>query len=457
MSTDPGGPHPPRRLGITVWRSLIILAVAITIVAFARQYEFGMVLDFFREGEPFDRFALMLFVLVFLPPLVERLRLPGLLGLILGGVLFGPDVLALGRRGGEVATFFSELGRVFLMFLAGLEVDLRSFRRFALPSIVFGLMTFAAPMAAGWALGRYFGYGEYASLLIGSLLASHTLLGFPILEQLGLVKARFSMVTIGATILTDIASLLVLAVCVSAHVSGSYSTDELWKLLFALAVYCVLVLGAIPWMGKSYLARRAGNEAAQFQFVLLAIVLCAIGAKLIDLEDIVGAFLCGVAINLTVGHGPAREKIEFLGKTLFVPAFLILIGVNLDLAGFARSLSSGLPFVLGIVSALVAAKLLAATLTALLCRFRFVEGLAMWSLSLPQLAATLAAALTAYQTKNTAGERLIDELVLNGVLVLMVVTAAIGPILTQKFGQRIRVESAEPGMSSADGAASVRA
>lgn len=422
---------------ITIGRALVTIALVITVIVFLKNWQPGMVLEFFREGHPFDRFALVMFVLVFFPPLVERFGLPGILGLILGGVLLGPHVLSIGPQSSEAGMFFSEIGRVFLMFLIGLEINLQDFRKQAVASSVFGLATFAVPMAAGVAVGLAFGYGTNASVLIGSLLASHTLLGLPILEKFGLVNARFALATIGATIFTDIASLLVLAVCLSVHISGEFSPMHLAELVFGLAVYCVLVLGAIPWVGRAFLKKHNNNEAAQFSFVMLAIVVAAIGAKLIELEDIVGAFLCGIAVNRVLDHGEARQKLEFLGKTFFVPIFFLLVGVGLDLKMFAASLTTQLPFVLAIVAALVGGKFVAAIVTQLSARYTWNEGLGMWSLSLPQLAATLAAALTAFQTRNAAGERLIDETVMSVVIVLMVLTATLGPILTQRFAKRM--------------------
>ena len=422
---------------VTLGRALIITAIVITVIAFLKNWHPGMVLEFFRAGHPFDRFALALFVLVFFPPLVERMGLPSILGLMLGGVLLGPHVLGIGGSSGDVGVFFSEVGRVFLMFLIGLEINLRDFRKQAVASSVFGLATFAVPMAAGVAVGLAFGYGTNASILIGSLLASHTLLALPVLEKFGLLNSRFALATIGATIFTDIASLLVLAVCLSVHLSGVFSPAHLAMLVFGLAVYCVLVLGAIPWIGRAYLSKHHNDEAAQFSFVMLAIVVAAIGAKLIQLEDIVGAFLCGIAVNRVLAHGQARGKLEFLGKTFFVPIFFLLVGAALDLKMFAESLSTQLPFVLAIVAALIVGKLVAAVVAQLTAHYTWNEGLGMWSLSLPQLAATLAAALTAFQTQNAAGERLIDETVMSAVIVLMVVTATLGPILTQRFAQRI--------------------
>jgi len=307
-----------------------------------------------------------------------------------------------------------------------------------MPSTLFGVATFAGPMIGGFVLGQAFGYSTNASVLIGSLLASHTLLGYPILEKLGLVRRPFTLTTIGATIFTDIASLLVLAVCLSVHQSGILDWFTLAELIGMLAVYCVFVMGAIPWFGAIYLRLRREDEIAQFHFILAVIVICAVGAKLIGLEDIIGAFLCGIAVNQVLQHGPAREKIEFLGKSLFIPGFLLFIGAQMNLTAFMRSLIERLPFVLGTIGVLCIGKFAAAAVTAWVYKYTRSEMLSMWALSLPQLAATLAATVTAHQSMNAAGERLIGEEVVNVIIVLMVLTATVGPILTERFGRNVQ-------------------
>ena len=437
-ASRPAGAPPKTFKGLTFWRVLIVISIVISLAAFIVQWQRGLVLEFFRQGRPFDRFALVLLAVVFLPRQFERLGLPGMLGLILAGLLLGPNGIALTREVGPVGHFFSEMGRVFLMFLAGLEISLSDFRRYAMPSTLFGVATFSGPMIGGFILGQAFGYSTNASVLIGSLLASHTLLGYPILVGLGLVRMPFALTTIGATIFTDIASLLVLAVCLSVHQSGILDWFSLAELIGMLAVYCVFVMGAIPWFGAIYLRLRREDEIAQFHFILAVIVICAVGAKLIGLEDIIGAFLCGIAVNQVLQHGPAREKIEFLGRGLFIPGFLLFIGAQMNPAVFMRSLIERLPFVLGMIGALCVGKFAAAAVTAWFYRYSRSETLSMWALSLPQLAATLAATVTAYNSINPAGERLVGEEVVNVIIVLMVLTATIGPILTERFGQNVQ-------------------
>ena len=289
----------------------------------------------------------------------------------------------------------------------------------------------------GAAVSRTFGFGLTSSILIGSLLASHTLLSYPIVQRLGVVKNQAVTVTIGATIFTDIAALLLLGICVSIH-SGGFSWGNLLLQLLALALYTITVLIVLDRIGKEYFHRTGNDESNQFLFVLLALFLASVGAQLINIDKIVGAFLAGLAVNDVLGEGPVKEKVEFVGGTLFIPFFFVGMGVLLDIPTFANTIQTQLPLVIGIVGGLMVAKLMAATLAKLLYRYSWQEGLTMWSLSLPQVAATLAAALAAYQTYNAMGEPLIDETVFNSVIVLMLVTAILGPLLTAKFAPKLK-------------------
>lgn len=166
------------------------------------------------------RFALAMAIIWIVPALCKKIRLPSVVGLLLAGVLFGPHGLQVGPKSHEVANFFADLGKLLLMFFAGLEIDLVQFRRTGHRSLVFGLATFSLPLALGILAGLGFGYSLLAALLLGSLLASHTLLGYPIVQRLGLTRDESVTVTVGATIFTDLASLMILAVCIPIHLSG---------------------------------------------------------------------------------------------------------------------------------------------------------------------------------------------------------------------------------------------
>ncbi|MCP5158141.1 MAG: cation:proton antiporter [Gammaproteobacteria bacterium] len=380
--------------------------------------------------------------MLLLPPLFERLRLPGIVGLLLGGVLVGPYVSAIVPPDAPAVELFASVGRVFLMFIAGLEIDMQVFNATRRRSIGFGAMTFALPLLGGIFVALFFGFGWIAALLIGSLIASHTLLGFPIVNKLGLGKSEPVAVTVGATIFTDIASLLVLAVCISIY-KGGFSLLGLGIQLAELAVFAVIILQGLPLLGRVYFHRYHKNEQALFVFTFLIVMIAAAGAHFIHLEDIVGAFLAGIAVNRLLERSPVRDQVIMIGESLFVPLFFLAIGVRLNLPVFGATLLNSLWFVVAITVALFAGKLLAVTATRWFYDYDWPATLTMWSLSLPQVAATLAAAIAAYETVNADGDRLITESVLNAVIVLMVLTAVLGPILTEHFGRRMLVENKE--------------
>ena len=387
-------------------------------------------------NNPLTDFTILLLVTLALPPLFERLNLPGLVGLLFAGVVLGQDGLAWLSGDSESIKLLSDIGKIYLMFVAGLEIDLKEFRRHRNRSLLYGCLTFLVPLLMGIAVGRGFGLGWNGSVLLGSLFASHTLLGYPIVQRLGVVRNEAVMVTIGATIFTDISALLVLAVCIAIH-SGSFSALSLVVQLVAIAVYSFVVLVGLDWAGKEYFRRTGDEQSNQFLFVLLAVFLASVGAQMINVDKIVGAFLAGLAVNDAVGEGPVKEKVEFMGSTLFIPFFFVGMGLLIDIPAFMTTLRDYFPLVLAIVGGLILSKGLAAFLAKLKLGYTWAEGLTMWSLSLPQVAATLAAAVAGYQAVNPNGDRLVSETILNAIIVLMLVTSILGPVLTAQFAPKI--------------------
>lgn len=389
-----------------------------------------MALNLLTES-PIIQFTILLTVIFTVPPIFERLRLPGLVGLLVAGVILGQNGLKLLDSNSETVSLLSDIGKVYLMFVAGLEIDLAQFRQTKNRSIVFGIFTFIVPLLAGIFVGRLFNFGWNSSVLIGSLLASHTLLAYPIVSRLGVVMNEAVTVTVGATIFTDTGALLVLAICVGIH-GGEFSTINLIALLGGLAIYSAFVLFGFDWAGKEFFRRSGDEQSNQFLFILLALFLASVGAQIIGVEKIVGAFLAGLAVNDVVGRSPVKEKIEFIGSVLFIPCFFVDMGLLINIPAFIKTLSS-IWLTLVIIAALICSKFLAALFTKLIYRYNHAEMLTMWSLSIPQVAATLAASLVAYQSLNPAGERLITEGVLNSVIVLMLVTSIMGPLITARF------------------------
>lgn len=375
--------------------------------------------------EPIVPFAILLVVILVVPTLFERLRIPGLVGLVLSGVVLGSNGWNIIRTS-EVSTInlLANIGLIYLMFVAGLEVDVEQFRRRKNRSLGYGSFTFGVPLLLGTLLGRIFGFDWNASVLIGSLFASHSLLAYPILSRLGVVNNEAVTVTIGATIFTDIGALLVLAVCVATH-AQQLNMGQLIALLGWITVYSVIVLAGFDWAGKEFFRRSGEDEGNQFIFVLLSVFLAVSGAQLIRVDKIFGAFLAGLAVNEAVGDGPVKEKVMFVGNVLFIPIFFVDIGLKLDLPAVLRNIGT-LKLTLFIVLGLIASKFIAALLAKLVYRYDWQEMLTMWSLSMPQVGATLAITLVGYRTG------LLPSSVLNSVVVLMLVTSTLGPMITSR-------------------------
>jgi len=388
----------------------------------------------FIAETPLVAFTLLLLVILIIPPIFERLRLPGLVGLLVAGICLGSDGLGVLSHESETMQLLSDIGKIYLMFVAGLEIDLAEFRKTRDRSLSFGIFTFIIPMIVGTGVGFLFDMGPNASILLGSLMASHTLLGYPIVNRLGVARTEAVTITIGATIFTDIAALLVLAICISIH-AGDFTPLSLITQLGSLALYCFVILVGFGWAGKEYFRRTGDEEGNQFLFILLVVFIAAVGAQLINIDKIVGAFLVGLAVNDVLGHSPVEEKVVFVGSTLFIPFFFVDMGLLIDFSGLMASLSTELRLTLVVVGGLIGSKLLAALATQWRYHYSWVETATMWSLSIPQVAATLAAALAGVQ----AG--LLSPSLFNAVIVLMFVTSILGPVLTAKFARNLPLPS----------------
>jgi Kef-type K+ transport system membrane component KefB len=328
------------------------------------------------------------------------------------------------------------LGKLLLMFVAGLEIDLTRFRQAQARSMIFGFITTGIPLLLGTAVGLLFGYGLIAAIVVGSLLASHTLLGSPIVARLGLNRLEPVTITVGATVLSDTLSLVVFAICVSTYESG-FSISALAVQLLEIAGFVLFVLFGLSRVGAYALKKVEAEEEAYFILIFGIMATAGILAQIIHLPGIVGAFLAGLAVNAVVHGKPAKEKLEFFGNAFFIPIFFIVTGFLIDPLVFGHSLIDNFTLVSAIIVALVAGKGIAAELAGHAFKYTPAARLTMWSLTLPQVAATLAATLVAFNTFDPVGQRLIDRRMLDVVLVLMLTTATLGPVLTQQFAPRM--------------------
>ncbi|RYD17521.1 MAG: cation:proton antiporter [Verrucomicrobiaceae bacterium] len=380
---------------------------------------------------PLTGFAIVMALVILLPRLMERIKLPGVLGFILVGVLTGPAVLGIVKEDGAVITLFAEIGKLLFMFFVGFEIDLELFRKTRNRSMVFGALTFTFPLVLGILLGRAFGYGWTASLLIGSIIASHTLLAYPILQKLGVTANPAVAVTVSGTIFTDIAAMLVLAVAISVHQTG-FSWSFLLIQLAELAVFVPLILFGLSKVARKALIRYGDRPEARVMVMLVVIAASAELASLIQLEGIVGAFLAGIALKRALRGKFAVEQLEVIAHSLFIPAFFLATGFLVNFAVMKGTLLGQPLLVLGLLAATFCGKALAAWLTGRRFGFGRAETATMASLSFPQMAATLASAVVGYQALNPKGERLLDEGFVNAVVILVIVSCVVGPILTAR-------------------------
>jgi len=391
--------------------------------------------------DPLTDFVIIMFLILLLPNIFEKFKLPGVLGLLLGGFIIGPNFIGLLIPGEGIVSFVGDVGKLMVMFFAGLEINFDEFVKSWKKSVTFGSLTFILPLIAGAGLSLALDFPFVAAILIGSLLASHTLVSLPILIKYNLVKREAAAVTVGATIFTDIAALILLSVCVSIFTVGM-SWSILGVRFIGLVIYLPLVLFGARWLATKSFKWMDKNDDNKTIMMLFIMSLTALGAEVIHLEGIVGAFVSGLAVNEIIHDGRAKHKMETLGNTLFIPMFFIVIGSLIDPMSFAAMEGAEYLFVIGLVLLLIFAKYLAAKISSLLLKYSNTEANLMWSLSIPQVAATLAAAMVAYQTKNAAGERLISKMVFDAVLVLMAVTTVLGPVLSDHFCKKLH-ESAD--------------
>ena len=378
------------------------------------------------------KFAITMLVIVGVPALARRARIPEMVALLVFGVLLGPHVLGLAEENHPIVQFFADLGRLMLMFSAGLEIDINRFRQAQTLSITFGVVTTLTPLALGTACGLAFGYRTIPSVVIGSLLASHTLLSLSIVRRLGAIGLEPIVVTLGATMVSDTLSLIIFGICVSTYTTG-FSLSGLAVQIGEVAIFVPLILIGVSRAGAWILNKLRDNEEGYFVTMLGIMAVAGLLADLIRLPDIVGAFLAGRAVNAAAESHPAKEKLEFVGTALFAPVFFLVTGFLISPIAVERTIFDNFWLVAGIIAALILGKGFAAEITGRALGYARQTRLTMAAMTLPQVAATLAATLVGYNTLNSAGVRLLDEKMFNAVLVLMVVTSILGPILTELF------------------------
>lgn len=375
-------------------------------------------------------FSLILFIILLAPIVLNRFKIPGIIGLILSGMIIGPYGLFLIQKNSAV-DLFSTIGLLYIMFIAGLELDMNEFNKHKYKSLIFGLFTFIFPISIGLPVCYYLlDYSFNSSLLIASMFATHTLIAYPIVNRLGIAKNHAVAITVGGTILTDTAVLVILAI-ISGTATGE-ATSGVWiRLLISIVVFSAIVYFVVPRIASWFFRRLEDEKNAHFIFVLLAVFLTAFIAELAGLEPIIGAFAAGLTLNRLIPHTSSlMNRIEFVGNALFIPFFLISVGMLIDF----RVLTNGpqalvVAFTLTVVALL--GKWLAAHLSGKIFHYSKEQRNLIFGLSSAHAAATLAVILVGYNLG------LVNDQVLNGTIVLILITCVIASFVTEKAGKEV--------------------
>ncbi len=408
----------------------------------------------FPLSDPILIFSLLLFIILFAPILLNKFKIPHLIGLIIAGALIGPNGFNLMLRDSSIE-LFGTVGLQYIMFLAGLEIDLVDFKKNSAKSLVFGVYTFVIPMTLG-ILGGVFllNYSLPTAILLASMFASHTLIAYPLVSKLGVAKNRAVNITVGGTMITDTLALLVLAGIVG--MSTGNSDAEFWiKLGIGVVLAASIIIFVFPIVGRWFF-KNFDDNVSQYIFVLAIVFLSAFLAEVAGIEAIIGSFLAGLALNRLIPHtSPLMNRIEFVGNALFIPFFLIGVGMLINFGAFIQSWSTLQVATVMTVIAL-SAKFIAAWLTQKTFRFSVDERRLIFGLSSAQAAATLAVVLVGYRiVLNQAdidaaaalGEviapvRLLDDYVLNGTILMILVTCTVSSFIAQKGAKNIAMAEA---------------
>ncbi|WP_396151637.1 cation:proton antiporter [Flavobacterium sp.] len=339
-------------------------------------------------------FSLILFIILFAPIVLNKLRIPHLIGLIIAGALIGPNGFNLIARDMSII-LFGTVGLQYIMFLAGLEIDLAEFKKNSSKSLVFGLLTFSIPMILGTVVSLYILHFSIAtSILLASMFASHTLIAYPLVSKLGIAKNRAVTVAVGGTMITDTLALLVLAVI--AGMQTGEINQEFWiRLGLSVIAFGLVVMLLFPIIGRWFF-KRFDDNISQYIFVLAMVFLGCTLAELAGIEAIIGAFLAGLALNRLIPHtSPLMNRIEFVGNALFIPFFLIGVGMLIDYKAFIKDWDTLQVAAIMTVVAIIG-KYLPALITQKLFGYTKNERKLIFGLSNAQAAATLAAVLVGF-------------------------------------------------------------
>lgn len=388
-------------------------------------------------------FSLVLFIILFAPILFNKIKIPQIIGLIIAGMIIGPYGFNLLLRDSSIV-LLGTVGLLYIMFTAGLEIDMEEFRKNRIKSLVFGLLTFSIPLLFGCFAAYYIlNFSLFPSILLGSMLSTHTLLAYPIVSKYGIARLRSVTLTIGGTIVTDILSLLVLA-AVTGMTRGDIGAAFWIKLAGGCLIFGFIVFYLFPLIAQWFF-KRFDDHISQYIFVLAMVFLGSFLAEVAGLEAIIGAFLSGLALNRFIPHVSAlMNRIEFVGNAIFIPFFLIGVGMLVDITVLFKGLGA-ITVAAVMIAVAVSSKYLAAMFTRRAFGLSKEDQSLIFGLSTARVGATLAIVLIGYNiilSETASGEpiRLFNEDVLNGTVLMILVTCTISSFVVEKASQIIALK-----------------
>lgn len=393
--------------------------------------------------DPILKFLLIMAIVLLTPLVLNKLKIPYLLGLIIAGAVIGPHGLNLVLRDSSIILSGSA-GMLYILFTAGLEMDMADFKQSSVRSLAFGLYTYIFPMLFGVVSGYgILGYSLPSSLLLGALFASQTLIAYPIISKLGITRDKAVTIAVGGTIIVDMLALVTLTV-VTGLAMGSTDTTFWYRLGASIAACSFVILWFFPRLGRWFF-KRCSDNVSQYVFVLVIVFSGAFLTQLAGLEPIIGAFLAGLAMNrLIPSTSPLMNRVEFVGNAIFIPFFLLSVGMLIDY----RAIFSGwetLEVAAVMIVMVTLSKYIAAALTAKTFRLSGDQRRMLFGLSVAHVAGTLAVVMVGYNLilgyeADGTPIRLLGEAVLNGTILMILVTCTISTFMTQQAAHRIAIE-----------------
>jgi len=386
--------------------------------------------------EPVIVFTILISIILIAPIVFKKFKIPGIIGLIVSGMIIGPHAMNLVEFG-ESIKLLSTAGLLYLMFLAGLDLNLRDMVRNKNKSLVFGALTFFIPLIFGFFVAYYLlSFNFLASLLIASMFSTHTLISYPIASRLGITRSEAVTITIGGTIITDTAVLVLLAF-ISASTEGSLTFLFWIRMIFSIGIFSFLILWGVPKISTWFFKNLEGESGSQYIFVLVMLFVSGLLARAAGIEPIIGAFLAGLALsNLISPTSALMNRISFIGNNFFIPIFLLSVGLVVDFTVFFQGFDA-LIFTLALVVVALVSKFAAAWIMQKLYKYTGTERQVIFGLSVSHAAAIIAVVIVGYDLK------LIGLDILNGAIMIILVSCFVSSFITERAGRRLAIAEAD--------------